>query len=119
MAGRAAVVAGDFLEVVVDRQLGQADLLDLRRAARQVDAGQAAEPGERGRNTAAPSARASARPGRRSRVSVSCSFLSVVDVARAAPPSRPSAASVSASAVLELLRESLEQSLLGSATMRR
>ena len=33
VAGGAAVVAGDFLEVVVDRQLGEADLLDLGRRA--------------------------------------------------------------------------------------
>ena len=42
VAGRAAVVARDFLEIVVDRQLGKADLLDLGRR-HQVDAGEAAE----------------------------------------------------------------------------
>ncbi len=46
VAGRAAVVAGHFLEVVVDRQFGQADLLDLG-GRHQVDAGKAAEEGHR------------------------------------------------------------------------
>ena len=42
VAGRAAVVTRHFLEVVVDRQLGEAELLDLGRR-HDVDAGQAAE----------------------------------------------------------------------------
>ncbi len=46
VAGRAAVVAGHVLEVVVDRQVGQADLLDLGGRGGHVDAGKAAEPGE-------------------------------------------------------------------------
>ena len=46
VAGGAAVVAGHVLEVVVDRQLGEADLLDLGRRGGHVDAGQAAEPGQ-------------------------------------------------------------------------
>ena len=46
VAGGAAVVAGDVLEVVVDRQVGQADLLDLGRRGGHVDPGEAPEPGE-------------------------------------------------------------------------
>ena len=46
VAGGATIVARHVLEVVVDRQIGQADLLDLGRRGGHVDAGQAAEPGQ-------------------------------------------------------------------------
>ena len=75
VAGRAAVVAGDVLEVVVDRQLGEADLLDLGRRGGQVDAGQAAEPGEQAEVLRPPSARSAASTRSTSRVSFSCSFF--------------------------------------------
>ena len=87
VAGRAAVVAGHFLEVVVDRQLGEADLLDLGRR-HQVDAGKAAEerhraavPVSAGRRRAHPSARSPAATRSASRVSRSLLLLELVDVA--------------------------------------
>ena len=46
VAGGAAIIARHVLEVVVDRQIGQADLQDLGRWGGHVDPGQAAEPGQ-------------------------------------------------------------------------
>ena len=46
VAGGAPVVTGNFLEVVIDGQLGKADLLDLGGRRGHVDARQTAKPGE-------------------------------------------------------------------------
>ena len=91
----AAVVPRNLLEVVVDRQLGQADLLDLGRR-HQVDAGQAAQEGHR---RAVPVQRAAVErvllldhpldPVGLARQPLLL-LLELVDVAAAASPSRPS-----------------------------
>src|SRR5262245_40379400 len=44
VAGLAAVVARNFLEVVVNREVGEADLLDLGRRGREIHQWEAAEP---------------------------------------------------------------------------
>ncbi len=66
VAGGAAIVARHVLEVVIDRQFGKADLLDLGGRGGHVEAGKAAQEGQRLADTserppwARPSGRSSA-----------------------------------------------------------